>query len=334
MNKLTIKCYQLKEFPLDGKVPNSQVGEIKRFYLNFSNDWEESLKALIKEIEENYSQNGKTFKMYWKDEDDELVLLSNYQDFKMAHDISNGAIRIYLIENKQQTIEEEIDFEIKIDKNIQKHPNVLCDGCNGEILGIRWICLKCNDYDLCDKCKMQGIHREHFPLSAVSTELGYDLCIECNKELTTNLNVCKDCTTEKLPEKNKLIAKRNLQAYTYTVCDYCKIIKHLKHTILTISVKDLIESNKRLANQIHVKRNRGEEIKSYPFFKCFSCRDDGSSLKAISYGYDGCYICADCLIEGKLVNIIKFAWLTQEDADYVRYQIHKQQNYDFRFKKY
>ena len=55
----------------------------------------------------------------------------------------------------------------------------------------------------------------------------------------------------------------------------------------------------------------------------YYCERNGSSLKAISYGYDGCYIFADCLIEGKFVNIIKFAWLTQENADYVRCQIQK-----------
>ncbi len=92
---------------------------------------------------------------------------------------------------------------------------------------------------------------------------------------------------------------------------------------MTSSIEDLIKSNKRLANEI-----QDGEIKSYTFVKCWLCERNGSSLKAISYGYDVCYICADCLIEGKFVNIIKFAWLTQEGADYVRYQIQKpdQQN--------
>ena len=108
-----------------------------------------------------------------------------------------------------------------------------------------------------------------------------------------------------------------------------KTANHESHSVLTTSIKDLIKSNKRLANEI-----QDGEIKSYPFVKCWLCERNGSSLKAISYVYDGCHICADCLIEGKFVNIIKFAWLTQEDADYVRYPIHKQQNYDFRFKKY
>ena len=44
-----------------------------------------------------------------------------------------------------------------------KHPNVICDGCTQEwITGIRWKCVKCNDYDLCTSCYLNGKHRfEH-----------------------------------------------------------------------------------------------------------------------------------------------------------------------------
>ncbi|KAF7976604.1 hypothetical protein HWV62_6102 [Athelia sp. TMB] len=39
----------------------------------------------------------------------------------------------------------------------------LCDGCqDGEhIVGIRWKCMVCEDYDLCDRCHTAGIHDEH-----------------------------------------------------------------------------------------------------------------------------------------------------------------------------
>lgn len=41
--------------------------------------------------------------------------------------------------------------------------NALCDGCaNGEnIIGTRWKCMGCVDYDLCDRCHAAGIHDQH-----------------------------------------------------------------------------------------------------------------------------------------------------------------------------
>jgi len=38
----------------------------------------------------------------------------------------------------------------------------ICDGCNSRIFGVRWKCLECPDYDLCNTCKESGkIHVNH-----------------------------------------------------------------------------------------------------------------------------------------------------------------------------
>lgn len=41
------------------------------------------------------------------------------------------------------------------------HSNVICDQCENQIVGYRYKCLQCRDYDLCMRCEGKLNHREH-----------------------------------------------------------------------------------------------------------------------------------------------------------------------------
>ena len=44
------------------------------------------------------------------------------------------------------------------------HPNVFCDGCEKHIVGHRYKCLECADFDLCFDCESKMLHEEHIML--------------------------------------------------------------------------------------------------------------------------------------------------------------------------
>ena len=41
-----------------------------------------------------------------------------------------------------------------------RHPHVMCDGCRGEIRGIRYKCGNCTNFDLCEMCEAANVHQE------------------------------------------------------------------------------------------------------------------------------------------------------------------------------
>ena len=89
----------------------------------------------------------------WLDDEGDEVRMANDEELKLALTAMPGPVvklRVRLGGKKEA---EQQAGEL--------HPGIVCDGCDGPVLGPRYKCLACADYDLCKNCEGRGLHSQH-----------------------------------------------------------------------------------------------------------------------------------------------------------------------------
>ncbi|XP_054831900.1 sequestosome-1 isoform X2 [Eublepharis macularius] len=158
MAPLMVKAYLL------GKEDASR--EIRRFALE-SPALYQPIRDKVAELFQGLLRNTATaagaFQMYYKDEDGDMIAFSSDEELKLAVPcVKDGIFRIYVKERKELKREHLHRQSCSQERppNVV-HPNVVCDGCDGPVVGARFKCTVCPDYDLCSTCEGKGIHKEH-----------------------------------------------------------------------------------------------------------------------------------------------------------------------------
>ncbi|KAI3351381.1 hypothetical protein L3Q82_020195, partial [Scortum barcoo] len=164
---LTVKAYLL------GK--DESVKEVRRFTVD--QQVSSSFIYLSKKtsgVFTNLRSDG--FNMYYKDEDGDLVAFSSDDELMMGLAcMKDATFRLFIKEKK----EHRRDFPLHAFPPFTfghpppppsgvhpappptLHPNITCDGCEGPVVGTRFKCSVCPDYDLCSACQARGTHTEH-----------------------------------------------------------------------------------------------------------------------------------------------------------------------------
>ncbi|XP_050569667.1 sequestosome-1 isoform X5 [Cygnus atratus] len=95
------------------------------------------------------------------DEDGDLIAFSSDEELELAMPyVRDGVFRVYIKEKKECRREHRSQCSQEPPRDMV-HPNVICDGCEGPVVGARFKCTVCPDYDLCSTCEGKGIHKEH-----------------------------------------------------------------------------------------------------------------------------------------------------------------------------
>ncbi|XP_005523620.1 PREDICTED: sequestosome-1 isoform X2 [Pseudopodoces humilis] len=154
MAALTVKAYLL------GKEETAR--EIRRFSLPPPARYR-AIYDRVAELFQGLLRAGPppAFRMHYKDEDGDLIAFSTDEELELAMPyVRDGVFRVYIKEKKECKREHRSQCSQEPPRNMV-HPNVICDGCEGPVVGTRFKCSVCPDYDLCSICEGKGIHKEH-----------------------------------------------------------------------------------------------------------------------------------------------------------------------------
>ncbi|XP_078602752.1 sequestosome-1-like isoform X2 [Branchiostoma floridae x Branchiostoma japonicum] len=145
---LTVKAYLERS----GGSADQPAHEIRRFAMDpdVSSNYD-YLSRKVAQVFPSLSDPG-DFKLFWKDGEGDLVSFSSDEELLEALGfVNDGIFRIYVKVSGGGPSQPDGIF----------HPNVVCDGCNGPVMGSRFKCTVCPDFDLCGNCEGVGLHPEH-----------------------------------------------------------------------------------------------------------------------------------------------------------------------------
>ncbi|XP_061473308.1 sequestosome-1 isoform X2 [Rhineura floridana] len=158
MAPLTVKAYLL------GK--EEVTREIRRFALDSPARYQpirDKVADLFQGLLRNSAAAPGAFQMYYKDADGDMIAFSSDEELKLALPcVKDGIFRVY-VKEKKELKREHLHRQSCSQERLSNvvHPNVTCDGCDGPVVGARFKCTICPDYDLCSACEGKGIHKEH-----------------------------------------------------------------------------------------------------------------------------------------------------------------------------
>jgi hypothetical protein len=221
-------------------------------------------------------------------------------------------------------------LQLADNKKAHIHPHVKCDLCKtAPIVGIRFKCSVCDDYDECESC-VKDVKKSHFgslvffdvekehTYWAYPSRFAYTICDTkgCHKELRNMINNCKTCSNKKI---------------LFMYCDTCLNGHHKNHDIIEVNVKDIVKSNERLLKELRMQRNNDEQKEAFlDIAECSSCQSNGVSFKGHTYGYTNKFLCKDCFAKGWGFFSIGFSRINKEDVTNIKQEeLKRLKNYEW-----
>merc|ERR1711963_277441 len=135
--------------------------QVRRFVV--PQDCSTSLVYLKEKLRSIFGPTLGNFRLSWKDEDGDEVIIETDEELMIGLQEMKGPL--YKLDLTSLGGQAEVKNEAPGPQESQgpqeEHFGVTCDGCQGPVIGFRYKCVKCPDYDLCGKCEAKGFHPGH-----------------------------------------------------------------------------------------------------------------------------------------------------------------------------
>lgn len=154
--------------------------------------------------------------------------------------------------------------------------NATCDSCDKAIIGTRYKCLNCKDFDLCQKCEKNSlnIHNKNhtfleilYPINNMNSKFPFSVFIDEKPKIMTHYGIiCDHCECVILGTRFMCINCQN-----YDLCESChqKSVHYVFHQFVV--AKNSLKDRKScpylpvFIKEVYEKKNKVEfELKELP----------------------------------------------------------------------
>ena len=137
----------------------SQSTEIRRFVVD--DGATTSLTYLLHKLANVFQwKRADNLSVRWCDVDGDFIDVKTDEDLLEALSASAGdVLKIYVSVSSSSDSAPQGSQSCGTGEKL--HPNIICDGCQGQVKGSRFKCTSCYDFDLCSTCEARGLHAEH-----------------------------------------------------------------------------------------------------------------------------------------------------------------------------
>jgi len=171
MGDQTTVSYKVYLYKQEYSTPKGQALEVRR--IGIDRDVSTSFAYLKEKLASVFPVLGRTktkYSVVWQDEENEWITIRSDEELVIA--LTEMAGPVYKLHVQFQHDENDTKspsiFDLMGDCTIEDgvqegetHPGVTCDGCEKPVVGFRYKCVQCPDYDLCERCEAKRVHPGH-----------------------------------------------------------------------------------------------------------------------------------------------------------------------------